>query len=478
MGLGGGSGLKAKCTKGAMALGIGTVAGRAFRFLRVLILARILLPDDFGKLAIIMVAVKTFEAIAEVGIKQSVIQNKMGCLSEYLNVAWWMQAIRGLGLFLIAIIVAPLVSSFYEKPEILVLLRFSCLAILFRGFISPRAHVLEKEFKFGRAVLLAQGSSVLGTFVTIILALVIKNVWALVIGLVLEAAFLCILSYIFAPFLPRFSIDRKCLSELMRFARGMFGLPILTIIAFQADVIVLGKMVTFDELGMYYMLLTLTELPIMIFSMTISPVLLPAFSEKQDNKDSLVWAVLKISRSIALIFVPLVLFISSCSRGILHLAYGSKYTAVALACAILAFRILLRTEAIVLASIYLATGKPHLHRFFVILRAIIIAGLIYPSILYFGLLGAASVVVLGNSVALLAQIFWCRRIIELDFFEYIKCYVPGILVSIPGMITAILLPVVGVESSIIVLFISAAVFGISMISGTLLLNRRYNLLSI
>src|SRR4030042_3650986 len=106
-----------------MALAVGTVVERGLRFVRYVILTRILAPDQFGLMAIVMVAASAFDALTEVGIKQSVIQNKRGADPEYLNVAWWFQAVRGLGLFSVAFLAAPWISSFYERPELSRLLR-------------------------------------------------------------------------------------------------------------------------------------------------------------------------------------------------------------------------------------------------------------------------------------------------------------------------------------------------------------------
>ena len=106
---------------------------------RWIILTRILAEDEFGLFGILLVFAVVFEAFTELGVKQSIIQNKRGADPEYLNVAWWIQALRGLGLFVIAMGVAPWISSFYDKPELLGLLRICFLGILFRGFISPRA---------------------------------------------------------------------------------------------------------------------------------------------------------------------------------------------------------------------------------------------------------------------------------------------------------------------------------------------------
>lgn len=469
-GLWGGSSLKAKCAQGSMALGVGTVGGRTLRFLRILILARILAPEQFGIIAIVIASLRVLEAFTEVGVKQSVIQNKRGAEREYLNVAWWFQSVRGLALFAIAILAAPWISSFYGKSELLRLFQVSYLSILFTSFISPRVYVLEKEFRFGRSVLLVQGSGVLGTVITIVAAFMIRNVWALVIGFVAEAAILCLFSYILVPFLPRFRIDRECLRELMKFARRMFGLPILTWISLGADVLVLGKIVADDELGMYSLAVHLVSLPIILFSQVISPVLLPGFTQKQDDRNALCRAVLQITRGAAIFAIPLVAFLASCASGTLLLAYGSQYVAVAVPCGILCLLILVRVEAAIPVALYFAVGRPQLNRRAVMLRAVIIVALIYPAIVRFGLSGAAAVMVLAHFDALLMQIFWCRRVIELHLGVYMRCYVPGLLLALPVIGIVSLLRLSGVNSPISVLIGGALALAAAFIGGVFTLN--------
>ncbi len=465
-----GSDLKAKCAKGAMALGIGTVGGRTLRFLRILILARILAPNQFGIIAIVIASLRMLEAFTEVGVKQSVIQNKRGDEREYLNVAWWFQSLRGLGLFAIAILAAPWISFFYGKPELLRLFQVSYLSILFTSFISPRVYVLEKEFRFGRSVLLVQGSGVLGTVITIVAAFMIRNVWALVIGFVAEAVILCLFSYILVPFLPRFRIDRECLRELMKFARRMFGLPILTWISLGADVLVLGKIVADHELGMYSLAVHLVSLPIILFSQIINPVLLSGFAQKQDDRNALCRAVLKITRGAAIFAIPLVAFLASSASGILLLAYGPQYVAVAFPCGILFLLILVRVEAAIPATLYFAVGRPHLNRGFVMLRAAIIVALIYPAIDRFGLSGAAAVMVLGHFAALLVQIFWCRRVIDLHFGLYMRCYVPGLLLALPVIGIVGLVQLSGVDSAVWLLTGGTLALAAAFVGGLFTLN--------
>jgi PST family polysaccharide transporter len=254
----------------------------------------------------------------------------------------------------------------------------------------------------------------------------------------------------------------------MEFARGMFGVPVLTMIAFETDVLVLGKVVTKDELGMYYLAMTLVLLPITLFGRVITPILLPAFSEKQDDREALRRVLLRVVRSTAVFTVPLVAFMASCAGGVLAVVYGSEYAAVTIPCTVLCLLIVCRTQAPIFNSAYLAVGQPRMNRRFVVLRAAIVGGLIYPAIIHFGLLGAAVVAVLGNSISLLMQVFWSRRIVDLEFRAYARCFLPGLVLALP-IIAMNLLRLSGIESPFVALGLNTAVFCGSWVGGALLL---------
>jgi len=459
-----GSGLKAKIARGAVLLCAGTVTDRGLKFIRNMILARILAPGDFGLMAIVMIVPTVFEMFTQIGVSHSVIQNKRGAEREYLNVAWWVQAIQGLGLFIIGVFLAPLVSSFYDKPELLNLLRVAFLAILFRGLISPRINVLRKEFKYGRFVLLSQGSGILGTFIVIGLAFVIRNIWALVIGFVAEAAILCLLSYAFVPFLPSFRIDRDSLFELVRFVRRFLGSPILVFIATRTDVVVLGKLVIEDRLGMYSLAMHLAYLPVILFDCIIRPLLLPAFSEKQDDKVAICRVFLKISRGGAVFGLSLIAFMASCASEILLLAYGPKYSAVSVPFAVLSTCALVRIHSGISVPVYTAIGEQHLVRRFITLQTVIVVVLIYPAILMFDLTGAASLILLANVITLCFEVLCLKKLIGLQFLEYVRCWLPGLLAGSLVLVSAALVKVFGIRSAVC----NVSVVGLSCVTSCVL----------
>ena len=229
-----GGSLKARSYRGMAALTMAIGFERVLRLVRNMILARILAPSTFGLMAIAMTASLLLDYLSDVGVRQSIIHNRQGATPDYLNTAWWFQVVRGLGLYAFAFLVAPWIGSFYDKPELILLLRVAFSAVIFRGLMSPGAHVLERGLRFKRWSFIKQGGAFIGTLTAIILAFLIRNVWALVIGFVVESISCCILSFIFCPFRPRFTIDRGSLLELMRYGRGMLGLPLLSLIAVQA----------------------------------------------------------------------------------------------------------------------------------------------------------------------------------------------------------------------------------------------------
>lgn len=471
-----GNSLKARGARGVTILGAATAGERVLRLVRNMLLARILAPEAFGTMAMVLAASSIFESLSDVGVRQSIIQSKKGVDADYLNVAWWLQVLRGLGLYILGIIASPWVSRFYRMPDLLPLLRVAFIAMIFHGLVSPRTYVLEKKLQFGRYVLLTQGSGLLSTLLTIGLAFYLKNVWALVIGLVAEAAIRCVLSFILCPMSPQLSINRESLKELLNFARGMLGLSFLSVIIQQIDVITLGKMVSREQLGLYYMAFQLADQPVQLFNRIIGRVILPAFAEKQDDKKSICRAMLTMARGIGVFGIPLLAFAIMCAGPILSLVYGSQYSAVAIPFALLCVCGLAQMEGIKVASILLGLGLPHLHRWAVILRGVLLASLIYPAIVYGGLSGAAAAVLTAYSAGLVVPFVWIRKLIKLDLTEYMRSWLPGLLLSLLVIVPVGLLKLSGVGYVGINIVTAGLACLAALAIGAFYLNRRYKLI--
>jgi len=422
-------GLWARCVRGVAVLASGSVAERGARLLRNIVLTRLLAPEQFGLMALVLAANHLFEAMTEVGVRQAVVQNKRGASVEYLNVAWWFSAIRGLGLCLLGWMAAPWLAAFYEEPGLTQMLRVAFLSMLFNGLTSPGLFVLEKQLRFGWVVLITQGAGLLGTILSLILAVYYPNVWSLVIGFVAEAAFCCIGSFLVCPIKPKLRFDRQAAVELFKFSRGMVGLPILTYLFLQADIFVMGRLCSKDTLGYYSMALTLACMPDLLFSRTVGPLVLPVFSKMQEQKERLRENILRMTRGLYLFGLPTMVCLAVFAQPILSIIYGNNYAQVHWAYALLNIYMLFFTAGRPITFGYMAVGRPELHRSFTILRVVLMVIGIYPAVLWGGPTGAAVIRIVSLSLAGIWQLVNLRRLLDLPIRRYADTAMGGLLLA-------------------------------------------------
>jgi O-antigen/teichoic acid export membrane protein len=252
----------------------------------------------------------------------------------------------------------------------------------------------------------------------------------------------------------------------------MFGLPILNAISAQAPVLILGKVISAHELGLFSLAAIFASMPTDLYTRIVSPVILPAFSEKQDDKRALCRGMLQMTRYTAVLIIPLIAFMACCPRELLAVAYGPQYVTMAIPFAILGVQILARSEAVAFAGLYLAVGQPHLQRRFSVIRAAGIVGLIYPAAVRFGPIGAVVVVALTSFSVLLMQVFQGHKVIDLDLGCYMRCYGAGVVAAVPIIAAVGLLRIFGIDSPLAVLSVGFLAFIVTSAAGVLLFGDR------
>lgn len=428
------SSLKAKTARGGIWLGIGTATEQGSRFIRNIILTRILVPEAFGVMAIVLAVNSIFEGFTQIGIGQSIIQNPNSESKKYLNGAWWFSFIRGSLIFIISFIAAPYIADFYNNPQLTNFLRVAFISMFFNGLISCNLFIAQKQMNFKKVVIINQIGSLSGIILSIILAIIINNVWALVIGFALESVVRCLLSYIICPFFPGIDFEKKHLSSLLKYSRGMFGLPILTLIFMQGDVFVIGKMLPMSELGLYSMAIILARSPFRAINNIISQLLSPIFSKFQNENKKVNNLILLLTTIFLLLGVPLIITCILFSQEILTFVYGQSYRSVYIPFSIIFISEIIKLIGLPFAIFYLMSGKPHLHRIFTGIRAILLVSLIYFGIKLFNLNGASIVVLISITISFIVQLKLINRITSFNISDFIKILLQSILYSLPVFI--------------------------------------------
>lgn len=434
-----GSSIKAKILKGSFWLSVGGGSEYALRFFRNILLARILAPDVFGTFALVLAVNTAFACFTEVGIKDAIIQNPNSEEKTYLNAAWWLSVARAMFLYLVGYVASPMIANIYGDPALIPLLRVVFLSVLFQGFMSVKAYVALKQLRYGSWVIIQHVGGVLGVILTICLSLYWENVWALVIGFVAESVFRTLLSHALLPFRPGLRFNPSNTSALLKFAKGVFGLPILYFVFRRADIFVLGKLVEKSTLGVYSMAAGLAEIPSLLLSMTLQPILLPFFSRLKGDQQQLRMALMRVSGFIWLGALPICCFVAFFPGEIMGLLYGPAYRSAAVALVLLFFSTAVRIGSLPFASVYFALGRPELLRKFVFCRAVVMIIFIYPAVVRFGIIGAATTALVANVIAFLLQLMGAKNVIGLNLFQFFRQLAIMSYIAIPvfvgGMIS-------------------------------------------
>lgn len=410
---------------------LGTAVGieRGLRLLRSIVLAKMIAPDQIGLVALCALILALFETASETGIRQSVIQNKQGDRPAFLNASWWIQSGRGIIITLLGMALSGWFCGLLNKPEMTRLLMAAFAAVAFNAMVSPASYLLERQMRFGRYVVLQQGSMLLGTVLTIVVAFFIPNAWAMIIGIAAEGLIKLAASFVMCPFMPRLPIDRQSTGALLRFGRGMMGLPLLSLGVLYGDVLILGRMQTSAEVGYYGMAALLARMPRDLAMQIAGRLLLPAFAAKQEQQEHLRQGILLSTRWLALASAPLAMFITLAAAPILTLAFRPEYTAAANAFALLGWTVFFRVQGVIFWNYCVATHHLTQSRYFVLIRAIVLGGLIVPLIKQWGLQGAAAAALIGEGCGFVFQAVCLVRTLNIGWRQYAAAFASAALLS-------------------------------------------------
>src|SRR6267142_2876590 len=168
-----------------------SLIGQLLGFVRSVVLARLLAPEDFGLFGMALTIVAALNALTTIGLNQTILANKFETKEElkaHLDTVWSAELIRS---FVVALLVAASafpMSRFYGQAQLSVIIPLLLCITLVQGFQNIGLVILRKEISVARIFWYELATNVAGIAVTVALAVIMRNVWALVIGLLLTAA--------------------------------------------------------------------------------------------------------------------------------------------------------------------------------------------------------------------------------------------------------------------------------------------------
>ena len=395
------------------------ITEQLFGLARLIILARLLAPADFGLFGIALLAMSALETFSQTGFSAALIQ-KNEDINPYLDTAWTVQLIRGTILALILFAVAPYIADFFDAPAAKSILQVIGLSVLFQGFTSVGVIYFQKELEFHKQFAYMFSGTLVNVGVAILAAFLLRSVWALVFGLLAGNIMRMVVSFLIHPYRPHLHFSYKQFKELFGFGKWIFGSSMLVFLITQGDDIFVGKFLGVAALGFYQLAYKISNMPTTEIAHVISQVTFPVYSMLQDNINKLSNAYLKVLQLTTFISMPLagLIFILAPEFTILFL--GEKWMPMVPAMQVLVLAGLVRSIAATTGPIFYAVGKPKVETRWQVVRLTVMAALIYPFTIKWGILGASIVVFLSISISSVGFSYMCIKIIKCGFKNFSK----------------------------------------------------------
>ena len=352
------SSLKDKAAFGVKWMGISRITVIGIEFVRLSILAHLLIPDDFGLLGMLMVVIGFAQAFGDMGVSNAIIYHQDDN-REILSSLYWVTMITGLVVFILVWAGTPLVVNYYKETRLTELMFWVSLIFIITPIGQQFQMLLQKEFEFDSLAKIEIGSAALGTIAAILLALmgwgVLSLIWGLLVSTVTKAL-LCVL-YGWKIWRPKLHFKKDDLKGYISFGLYQMGERSVNYFSSNVDFLIIGRFLGAEILGIYTVAYRLVTMPISKLNPAITRVAFPIFAKKQSDDSALSRGYIETIKLISLIACPLLIGLAVTSPLLVPLLFGEEWASAIYLIQILTLLGIMRVLADPTGSVLLAKGR-------------------------------------------------------------------------------------------------------------------------
>lgn len=313
-----------KAVKGTVWSAIDQFCTMGLRFVVNLVLARLLMPDDFGAIGMLMIFITVSQVFADGGFGSALIQKKCPTQTDYSTIFFWNTGI-GCVLYAILFLCAPSISVFYHMPFLERVLRVIGLTIITSCISGIQTNRLQKTLQFKAIAITDMGTFVVGGMVGVFMAFAGCGVWSLVAMMVVQGMAKILVLYAVSRWIPTLTFSVSSFRQLFSFGGYLFLSNLLEAICRNLQGLVVGHKFSAAQMGYYSQASKLDNITSYSIPQVIAAVMYPVFSRFQDDKERLRHLVEMDIRIISLAIYPLLSVLIIVAEPLIELLYGVQW---------------------------------------------------------------------------------------------------------------------------------------------------------
>lgn len=334
------------------------------------ILARVLIPDEFGLLGMVLV----FAGLANLFVGQgmgAVIIQKQNLEKRHLDSLFWLNLVLGFFCCILFTVASPWIADFYNEPVLRPLVKLFSLTFILNALnVVPNA-LLNKHIESRKLAVAETGAIFFSGIAGISLALGGWGVWSLVWQAILLALLTTVFTWLVTPWRPRIYFDPVAIKDTAGYTLHLLGCNFINYLERNFDNLLIGRFISAYALGLYTRAYQLMLLPLSQVSWVAARVFFPVLSAMQQDQDRTRRIYLQATRGVALITFPLMIGLLMVSRPFVLCLYGEKWSGMILLLQILCLVGMMQSIATTFGWIYNSQGRTDLQLKLGVLSAIV-----------------------------------------------------------------------------------------------------------
>ena len=412
------SSLKQKAISGASWSFTGRILQQGVQFIIGVILAKLLLPAEYGLVAMALVFITVFYVFVDSGFSSAIVQKKSVTNSD-LSTVFYLNMGVSLIVFVILYIGAPLIANFYKEPQLINIVRVLSVIILLYALTIVQNSIIKRNVDFKLKARIMLVSQVLSGGIAIYLAYAGFGVWALIWKTLLNQVFINIQLWLKNNWFPSLEFSKVSFNILFAFSSKLLISGILESVYNQMYRLVVGKFFPAAELGYYTRAEQFKNLPSQTISNSLMSFLLPVFSKMQEEPERLKKAAKRVIKIVMFFNVNAMIIMGIIAEPMIEVLLGEKWLPVVPYLQLLVFAGVFYPMHVINVQILTSMGRSDLFLKIEIIKKIIGMPPIFLGI-FVGIKAMIIGMIVTSFISLFINTYYTNKLIHLGIVEQLK----------------------------------------------------------
>ncbi len=311
-------------TRGIAWIATADVIVQVFRLGSTMILARLLIPEHFGIMAMAMVIIKFGNRAAFLGLGSFIVREK-NLRPSHVHTTFNANLLLYSFISLLIWVFSPLLVSLFNEPKLFPIIPIMVISFFLKSQIAIPVSLLKREMQFNKVAQIAIISSLSSMTVAIVLAFLGMGLWSLVYAQLTEAVIIFALNFILAKYIPRPVFKISEFKEALSFGFGYTVNNYLYYLIDNVDYFLIGKFLGAQALGFYERAFNLMTFAKKKLERNVGSVLFSSYSKIQDDNKEIVRILNKTVMSVALLIYPAMIWAFFAAPAIIRFFLGNQW---------------------------------------------------------------------------------------------------------------------------------------------------------